>query len=121
MNAQIAAVALGGALGSALRYAVGIWLAGSFPWGTLLVNVLGSLLLGALAALGEGLSPSGRLLLGAGLCGAFTTFSALSVETLRLAQDGRLGAAALNLGLNLGLGLGAAWLGLALGARLTSG
>lgn len=121
MVMELAAVAVGGALGSACRYAAGLALAGSFPAGTLVVNTLGSLLLGWLAAQGLGLPVGPRLLLGAGFCGGFTTFSALSVDTLRLWGEGRPGVALLNLGLNLALGLGAAGLGLWLGRAATAG
>lgn len=116
MVQELAAVALGGALGSVLRYAVGLGLAGRFPVGTLVVNVLGSALLGYLAARGLGMSPVARLALGVGFCGGFTTFSALSVDTLRLAGEGRFGAALGSVALNLALGLGAAALGMKLGA-----
>lgn len=123
-------VALGGAVGSVGRYLVGIWAArytamhqGLFPLGTLVVNVVGGLVLGLLVALVVGeerLPHATRLALGTGFCGAFTTFSTFSVETLRLAQQGELGVAAANVGLNLALGLGGAALGLALG-RLLAG
>jgi fluoride exporter len=71
-------VALGGAAGSALRYVIAQRWDGRFPRGTLAVNVLGSLLLGLLAAL----SVSGQLaaLLGTGFCGGFTTYSAFAVQ-----------------------------------------
>jgi CrcB protein len=94
-------VALGGALGSALRWGVTEWAArvtlGLFPWGTLAVNAAGSLAIGAVATLAEtrGLgSPETRLLLVTGILGGFTTFSALSWETLTLTRQGAWGTAA---------------------------
>jgi CrcB protein len=116
------AVALGGALGSVARYAVSLaaarWLGATFPWGTLLVNVAGSFAIGLLAAL---VTADGRPALGdgarafvmIGILGGFTTFSSFSLETLTLARDGALGAAAANASLSLVSCLGAVWLGFA--------
>ncbi len=79
-------VALGGALGSVLRYLTSVlaieWLGPAFPWGTLAVNAIGSLAIGALA--GAGIEGGARLLLVAGLLGGFTTFSAFSLEATML-------------------------------------
>jgi CrcB protein len=76
-------VALGGAVGSAMRYGVSLaalaMLGAAFPWGTLTVNVLGSAAVGIAAGLG--LEGQGRLLLVTGFLGGFTTFSAFSLET----------------------------------------
>ena len=89
-------VALGGALGSLLRYLLGAWVQGllgpGFPWSTLLVNALGSLLIGAVVRLSlEGaLSGEARLFLAVGVLGGFTTFSSFSYETLALVQDGEV-------------------------------
>jgi len=80
-------VALGGALGAVGRYLIGEWLStDEFPWGTLLVNLLGSLLLGILTGViaVELISEDAALLLGTGVLGAFTTMSAFSVETVKL-------------------------------------
>ncbi|QGZ95043.1 fluoride efflux transporter CrcB [Terricaulis silvestris] len=115
---QVLLVALGGAVGSMARYGVGIaaarWFGLAFPWGTLAVNVLGGLAIGVLAAR---VGPEGenmRLLLGVGLLGGFTTFSAFSLETVRLLehQPGLAIAYALA---SLLLSVGACWLGLNLG------
>ena len=96
------AVALGGAFGALARYLmVGrfeLWLGAGFPVGTLTANVLGSFLMGVLIdlmALVWSPSPELRALLTVGLLGSFTTFSALSVETLLLFEDGAPGQAAL--------------------------
>ena len=96
MGAWIA-VALGGAIGSIGRF----WLAGAmaaltgprFPWGTLLINVLGSFVIGLVAGLTltpgrVGMHPDLRIFLMTGVCGGFTTFSAFSLQTLELIQAG---------------------------------
>lgn len=106
--AEFLLVALGGACGSALRYAVSSWaalaLGGGFPWGTLAVNVLGSGAIGI--AGGVGLGGELRLLLVTGVLGGFTTFSAFSLETGLLFQR-HWWLAALYVGASLGLGLAA--------------
>ncbi|MFC0597720.1 fluoride efflux transporter CrcB [Streptomyces palmae] len=86
-----------------------------FPWGTLTVNVVGCLLLGLITSVA---SPDLRLLLGTGLCGALTTYSTLSYETLRLAQEGSGLIAALNVFVSVAAGIGAAFAGVALGEAL---
>nr|WP_256476296.1 CrcB family protein [Siccirubricoccus soli] len=105
---SLALVALGGAIGSVLRYVVsvqGVLRFGThFPWGTLAVNVIGSALIGALGALP--LPQEARLFLITGCLGGFTTFSAFSLETELLAQRAPVLAAAY-VGLSLVLGLGA--------------
>lgn len=112
-------VALGGALGSILRFGLNRWLTTLFgsalPWGTILINIAGSCLIGALAATFQGAGSSTpnevRQFLLAGLCGGFTTFSSFSLQTLDLVQAGELERAALNVGLSVALGLTAAALG----------
>jgi len=87
---QLGLVALGGAIGAALRYGVSIYLSSDgFPWATLSVNMVGSLLLGIVAvALTQGLiSQDAALILGTGILGAFTTMSTFSVETLNMFQN----------------------------------
>ena len=86
-------VALGGAAGSVARWMVGQALAGaarSLPWGTLAVNVAGSLLLGLVLAVWPADRPSAaRLLLGVGFCGGFTTFSTFSAELVAMLERGQ--------------------------------
>jgi CrcB protein len=89
---------------------------GDFPLGTLVVNLLGSLVLGALA--GAAVRGAAAELLGTGLVGAFTTFSTWMLESQRLAEGGRGSMAVLNLLLSLLAGLGAAWAGFHLGRAL---
>ncbi|MCA0375226.1 MAG: fluoride efflux transporter CrcB [Gemmatimonadetes bacterium] len=116
------AVALGGALGSVLRYVLGVVVppVGGLPAGTLVVNVVGSFLVGLFVRLF--VTPDAdhvlRLALTAGLCGGFTTFSTFSAETVTLLQQGRAGRALLYVALSLLLGLAAAAAGLATGARV---
>lgn len=118
-------VGAGGFVGSVARYALGgavhrLAPAAAFPYGTLVVNVLGCLLVGLVAGLAEtrqALSPEARLFLVLGLLGGFTTFSAFGYETLALARDSEALKALANVGLHLVAGLGAAWLGITL-ARL---
>lgn len=85
-------VFLGGGMGSAMRYAVALYLPktnGTFPWATFVVNVVGSLLIGILAAYYSKFQQEitwSRLLWVTGLCGGFTTFSTFSLEVIQLAQ-----------------------------------
>jgi CrcB protein len=111
---QALLVAMGGAAGSLARYGVSVlaarWFGLGFPWGTLIVNVLGGLAIGVLAAR---VGPEGenvRLALGIGLLGGFTTFSAFSLETVRLMQH-QPGLAALYVALSVALSVGACWAG----------
>jgi fluoride exporter len=99
-------VAAGGAIGSGLRYLVATgavgWLGVSFPWGTLVVNLTGSFLIGvvqALAAEGLGLGEDTRLFLATGILGGFTTYSAFSSETVALMHRGAWTTAWLNVAL----------------------
>jgi CrcB protein len=94
-----------------------------FPWGTLLVNVTGSFAIGLLAALATAdgravVVGDARAFLVVGLLGGFTTFSAFSVETLRLAQAGEWGSAGANVAASVLLCLLAVWIGFAAGAAL---
>ncbi len=117
------AVALGGAGGSVLRYAVGLAFVRtsvSFPFGTLLVNVLGSFLIGLLARWlsAPGVDPVWRIALTVGFCGGFTTFSTFSAELITLAQEGRVLRAATYVVVSVSLAVLATLLGLAAGERL---
>jgi CrcB protein len=116
---KLACIAIGGAVGSVLRYLVagfGQRASGSasFPWGTLLVNVLGCLVIGALGAVFASphrVREETRLFLLVGLLGGFTTFSTFAWETFTLADDRQLARACGNLALSNGLCLVAVWLG----------
>lgn len=110
-------VLLGGAVGAPVRYLADGWVtartSGPFPWGTFAVNVVGSLALGLLAAA----APGWLLALGGvGVCGALTTFSTFSFETVRLLEQGRSGVAVLNVAGSAAVGLAAAALGWWLGS-----
>ncbi|UCX04916.1 fluoride efflux transporter CrcB [Shewanella sp. HL-SH8] len=110
-------VALGGSIGAVLRYLISIFMiqvfGSSFPFGTLLVNVLGSFLMGIVYALGQlsHLSPEVKSLVGVGLLGALTTFSTFSNETLLLMQQGLWFKSMLNVLLNVSLCLFMVYLG----------
>ncbi|GAA4909531.1 fluoride efflux transporter CrcB [Streptomyces coeruleoprunus] len=110
-------VLAGGAVGAPLRYltdrAVQARHDTVFPWGTLTVNLLGSLVLGVLT--GAAVSAPAYALLGTGLCGALTTYSTFSYETLRLARSGSRGLAAANVVVTTAVSLGAVYLGVAVG------
>lgn len=119
----LAGVAVAGALGASARYLVDRLVRqrtrGPFPWGTWVVNVSGSLLLGMVtgAALHHGFGGDARLWLATGFCGAYTTMSTFTFETVRLLEEGEAGPALTNLAGSLLVGAGAAALGLALAAR----
>jgi CrcB protein len=118
-------IALGGAAGALARFwvATGTYavLGRSFPFGTLVVNVAGSFLMGLLAALlveRLAVAPELRAAILVGFLGAFTTFSTFSIETLNLAEEGAWGRAGLNVVASVAGCVGAAWLGLLLGRQL---
>lgn len=104
------AVALGGAAGSVLRYGLGLAL--PFPFATLAVNVIGSFLIGLVWV---GLGPRWHPLLMAGLMGGFTTFSAFSLDVLRLAESGRISAGLVYGAASVILSLAAVWAGVLIG------
>ena len=120
-------VSTGAVIGSVLRALASIgsvaWLAPSFPWGTLFVNVLGSFVIGFYATL---TGPDGRIFAGThqrqfvmtGICGGFTTFSMFSFETFSLAQKGHWAMAGLNVGVSVMTWLVAVWLGHIAASRL---
>jgi len=113
-------IALGGALGSVARYGCSSLIAGlfgeTFPLGTLIINVVGSFVIGLFATL---TGPDGRVIVSGdirqfvaiGLCGGFTTFSSFSYQTLALAQDGAYLRAGANIAGSVVLCLLAVWLG----------
>lgn len=114
------AVAAAGAIGAPARLLADQWVtdrsAGTFPLGTLLINVVGSFILGLVTGLAtwQGLGNLPKEFLGTGFCGAFTTFSTFSYETVRLAEEGSLELAFRNVLASLVVGLVAAGAGLAL-------
>jgi CrcB protein len=116
-------VALGGAIGSVLRYETGAFVlrqvgTSPFPWGTFTVNVAGCLIAGLLAGLGEHfgfLTANVRLLLFTGFLGGFTTFSAFGVETIGLVERGDFALAGTYVLLSVACGLAALWLALKIG------
>jgi len=120
------AIAAAGALGALARWGLGSWFGQrfpAFPWGTLVINVSGSFVVGVLfAALVErGIgSPTMRLALMTGLLGAYTTFSTFSLETFRLIEEGATRDAIANVGLSVVLGLVAVWLGVLTGRAVWS-
>ncbi len=123
-------IGLGGALGSLLRAWVAMAMARltgpAFPWGTILINITGSFIIGFVAALTatdgrtQGLTEL-RTFLMVGFCGGFTTFSSFSLQTLDLARDGRAGQALGNVGLSVVLCLGSVAFGHYAGTALTPG
>jgi fluoride exporter len=120
-------VAIGGALGSMARYGCSGFVArligATFPFGTLVVNVSGAVVIGFFAALSlpEGrflVPPSGRLFVMTGICGGYTTFSTFSLETLNLMRDGEWFMAFANIMLSVVLCMVAVWLGYAAALEL---
>jgi CrcB protein len=117
-------VCLGAAFGAPLRYLVDRGIQARhdtvIPWGTLTVNLVGSLVLGLLTGLAahRDVPPEVVLAVGTGLCGAMTTYSTFSYETLRLFEDGARLFAFVNVVISLTGGLGAAVIGYALGSAL---
>jgi CrcB protein len=104
-------IALGGAAGAVLRYLVGMAVA--FPFGTLMVNVIGSLMIGV-AFVAFASSTKAHPFVITGLLGGFTTFSAFSLDTLKLIEAGRIGAAGLYSGASLGFSVLAVFAGVML-------
>ena len=124
-GAQILAIMFGGSLGALMRYLISTWvnnkIDANFPFGTLIVNTIGSFLMGFLAVwLVEklGLNPLMRLAIFVGFLGAFTTFSTFSMETLNLFEEGFALRALLNMLINVTFTVLAVWLGALLGKQL---
>jgi len=122
-------IAIGGAIGSVGRF----WLSGlianrfgsTFPWGTIIVNVTGCLVIGFFNTLtgteGRWLaSPTARTFFMIGICGGYTTFSSFSLQTLNLANDGEWLYAGANILYSVALCLAGVWLGHALAVYLNS-
>lgn len=114
-------VVLGAAVGAPLRYAtdriVQARHSTGLPWGTFVVNAVGSFVLGLVV--GASASPEVTALVGTGFCGALTTYSTFALETVALGERRRLGAAVANAVGSVVAGLAAAGLGLLLGGALT--
>jgi CrcB protein len=122
-------IAIGGALGTTARF----WLSGvvarsvgeTFPWGTLVINVTGSFVIGFFGAL---TGPDGRLFIGStarqfvmiGMCGGYTTFSSFSLQTLNLMNDGEWFRAGANVGLSVLLCMIAVWIGVVLASLINA-
>lgn len=122
---KVMLVAVGGGAGSVLRYLVSGWGQrlgdGSFPLGTLLVNVIGCFLIGLLNAVFAGpvpIRPEYRIGLVIGVLGGFTTFSAFGWETFTLANDGQFARATANVLLSVAAGLAAVWIGYRVAERV---
>lgn len=122
---QILSIAAGGAIGAVMRYWVstGVYslLGRGFPYGTLAVNVIGSLLMGFLYVLlleRMTISPELRAALLVGVLGAFTTFSTFSIETLNLIEQAEFIKAGLNVLISVVACVGAAWVGLIIGRAM---
>lgn len=118
---KLVLVAVGGSIGAVTRYLVSVWAAdrfgANFPYGTLIVNVVGCFIIGAFMTVATErlvLNPYWRLLITVGFVGGLTTFSSFSYETFSLLEDANLMMAFYNVALNLVLGFFATWLGIGL-------
>ncbi|GGF81680.1 putative fluoride ion transporter CrcB [Azorhizobium oxalatiphilum] len=122
-------VVIGGALGTLLRYGISVWalpISRHLPWGTILINVTGSFVIGLFGTLtlahGRFPAPENvRLFVMIGLCGGYTTFSSFSLQTLDLLRGGAMGRAALNIGASVLLCIAAVAVGHVLAARINGG
>lgn len=118
MLSKIMMLGIGGFIGSNLRYWISLWAMVTFgnyiPFGTLIVNAIGSFILGLLTFYGIEsiqIDPRIRLLIGTGMMGALTTFSTFSLETFNYLRDSDYSLALINIGLNVAVSLCAVWLG----------
>ena len=116
---KIIVVAIGGGIGATTRYLVSNWastrLGTDFPYGTLIVNIIGCFIIGAFMTIATErliVSPYWRLLVVVGFVGGLTTFSSFSYETLHLLQEADVVPAFYNVGLNIIIGFFATWLGM---------
>ena len=122
---QFVAIGVGGAIGAILRFVIsGIaynLLGQNFPWGTLVVNMIGCLLIGLFSQLFEeiAISPNLRVLILVGGLGAFTTFSTYALENVNLLRDGQFSIAFLNIIVSTAVGIVFVFLGMALANYLT--
>jgi len=122
---KYAMVGIGGCLGSILRFWLGSYIGGKlgtrFPYGTLVINVSGSFLLGIVFALltaRASWSPNWRYLLLIGFIGGYTTFSSFEFETLRMIQDGQTGLGLLYVATSVAIGFVAVWGGMIAGKAI---
>ena len=118
-------IAMGGSIGAVLRYSASLGVASimgrGFPYGTLFVNVFGSLLIGLLSVVlldRFNVGPEWRAAIFVGVLGSFTTFSTFSLETLNLLEQGELVAATTNVLLSIVVCLVAVWFGVILGRQI---
>ncbi len=117
-------VGLGGLIGAPARYVVDQYITwrteGAFPWGTFVINAGGALLLGLIAGLVSyhHLGPVPVAIFGTGFCGAYTTFSTFTFETIRLIEEGEIKPAIANVAGSVVVGLLAAAAGIALAALI---
>ena len=121
-------ICLGGAIGTGLRYLTASlavrWLGADFPYGTLIVNVVGSFLIGLIQQVGATsllIPETTRLFLTVGIMGGLTTYSSFSYETLRLAQIGAWGQAWINVVLTTAVCFGVCFLGIVVGRMIVEG
>ncbi|HXY06363.1 MAG TPA: fluoride efflux transporter CrcB [Terriglobales bacterium] len=118
-------VGIGGGVGSILRFWLGSYIGGRlgsrFPYGTFVINVTGSFLIGlVLTILAERTqwSPNWRYLIPIGFIGGYTTFSTFEYETLRLVQDGQMVTAMLNITMSVTVGFAGVWAGMVAGRSI---
>lgn len=113
-------IAVGGLIGTLLRYQINLFftarLGEAMPWGTIIINISGSFVIGLFAALTEAggrwpVPPEIRAFMLVGICGGYTTFSSFSLQTLTLIQSGEIGRALGNIILSVTAGLLAVWVG----------
>ena len=121
-------ICLGGAIGTGMRYLTANlavrWLGVDFPYGTLIVNVVGSFLIGLIQQVGVTsllIPETTRLFLTVGIMGGLTTYSSFSYETLRLAQIGAWGQAWINVLVTTAVCLGVCFLGIVVGRMIVEG